>query len=359
MKYVFLALSLLILLSSNSAAQSKMSGRVVEVTDGKTVVIEIAAGKLTAEIQYIDIPGLADPFSQTARLHLEKLVLGKSVEFTPQGIGKGRTFGVLYSGDIDIGAQMVRDGAAWQTEQSVSGQDADSDAAYKLHQRSAKAEMRGVWADPKFKPVVKAAEPENPSAQRQQDTAFVRSSDPGDDPKNETTYVKPNKTKSARSTNWGDVNPYLNNIGALANGYNAKTKTGFLGTSFLGVTESETAVGEQFSTAVEIAYVYKQEGAARKGDFVISVISKSQKMRFLTSNDLVIIADEKKIKVPKPQRSTWKEFEANGEGLVYKVPKSAIEAIAFGGDVVISVGGYLIKPAPGLQMILYNMLQAT
>ena len=49
-------LILALILAVSAAAQMTVTGEVVEVIDGKTVVILIPAGKVKAELQYIDVP---------------------------------------------------------------------------------------------------------------------------------------------------------------------------------------------------------------------------------------------------------------------------------------------------------------
>ena len=54
-RFIF-ALAVIFLSAGLGYSQSTLAGRVVKVLDGKTVVIEISSGKLTAELQYIEVP---------------------------------------------------------------------------------------------------------------------------------------------------------------------------------------------------------------------------------------------------------------------------------------------------------------
>ena len=72
-------------------SQGNFSGRVTEVIDGKTVVIDSGSQKLTAVLQYIEIPENEQPLHKTVQQHLEKLVLGKNVEFYPHSIQPGKS----------------------------------------------------------------------------------------------------------------------------------------------------------------------------------------------------------------------------------------------------------------------------
>ena len=225
---------LVLLLSVSSFSQRKFGGRVIEVLDGKTVVIEMESGKLTAVLQYIEIPEREQPLYRTVRDHLEKLVLGKTVEFNPHGITAEKTFGQLYVGAMDIAQQMLRDGAAWHISSEASGQDPQDSIVYRQNQEQARGEKRGVWGVENMKPAWQFRAEKIENAKRQQQNALSATSITG------ATWTNAASAKPAVNRKpgmWPDTNPSLKNIGALLNGYNAKTKTGYLGTSLLGVTE--------------------------------------------------------------------------------------------------------------------------
>lgn len=355
----YLAIYLVVAIcAASAAAQVTMSGKVVEVIDGKTVVIEISSGKLTAALQYIEIPEREQPLYWTVRDHLEKLVLGKSVEFRPQGLSTTTTFGRLYAGGLDIAQQMLRDGAAWHISSDKSGQDARDDSVYKENQDLAKGEKRGVWGIENLKPAwqFRAERRENEMRQEQ-----IASTSPAANRFTEkpTQNVSAKPVASKKPGMWGDTNPRLKNIGALLNGYNAKSKTGYLSTSLLGVTELNTEKEkDQQKTAVDITYFYKEDDKkGRKGTFVVSLVSLSNDWRFLKLNDLVVVADEKRTFIGKPKRTTFKDGDKVGEKLTYEVSRSALEKFINGGDVVIKIGEYMIRPQHGFQLLLYNMLQ--
>ena len=95
-------------------AQSRIGGRVVEIVDGRTVSIEMANGsRVTAQLQYIEVPETGQAFNQTAKEHLQVLVLDKKVEFRARGLMQTKTVGQLFLNAVDISQQMIRDGAAF------------------------------------------------------------------------------------------------------------------------------------------------------------------------------------------------------------------------------------------------------
>ena len=54
-------ISLLLVLVCSCFSQRIYNGKVVDVLDAKTVVIETETGKLTAEMQYIEVPDSEHP----------------------------------------------------------------------------------------------------------------------------------------------------------------------------------------------------------------------------------------------------------------------------------------------------------
>ena len=334
-------------------AQSRMSGNVVEVVDGKTVVINVDGRKLTAVLQFIEVPEPDQVLNRLVREHLEKLTLGKQVEFRPTGFAPGKAFGQLYVNSADIAIQMLRDGAAWHVSPEKSGQKSEESAEYAFNQNQARSESRGVWAVKDLKPAWehRAAKIE---AEKQARLAAEKASSTGSDNDQVPVSAKP---KTRGSGIWSDVNPWLKDPGPLVNGYNAASRTGYVGTSLMGVKEQES-VPVDYKTAIDITYIYKQEEkAGRKGVFIVTLISTSDKWRFLKNNSLTLIVDEKKFPVGIPKRTATNEDGKVSEKLTYEVSKATIERIVHGGEVFIKVGDYTMYPTQGIQLLLYNMLQ--
>ena len=148
-------LTILILTFTFSAfSQRRFGGKVIEVIDGKTAVVQMATGgKLTIVLQYIEIPEPDQPLHQIVKDHLEKLILHQFVEINPRGLsGSATTVGQIFLKDVDISRQMLRDGAAWFAVLENGGQSPSESANYQLHESQAKAEKRGVWGVEGMKP---------------------------------------------------------------------------------------------------------------------------------------------------------------------------------------------------------------
>lgn len=144
-------LFLAVVLSSLTLGQARFAGKVVEVIDGRTVVIETNAGRVTAQLQYIETPEPEQQLHTVVRDHLASLAVGKLVDFRPLRLEGKITVGRVEVGGVDLGLQLVRNGAAWQEPVETSGQPANEAEEYASNQLSAKVEKRGVWSIPNLK----------------------------------------------------------------------------------------------------------------------------------------------------------------------------------------------------------------
>jgi hypothetical protein len=94
----------------------------------------------------VDAPELDQTFGDVARKHLADLVYDKSVLVEYAGISADHSLNgrVLLDG-ADVGAQMIRDGAAWvdpSNEQRLSVTDRE---VYQQSELAARSERRGLW----------------------------------------------------------------------------------------------------------------------------------------------------------------------------------------------------------------------
>ena len=243
----------------SAAAQMTVTGEVIDVIDGKTVIISIPTGKVRAELQYIDVPVTGQQLSETVKEHLRNLVFGKIVAYRAQTLFKDRTVGRLLVNNIDVSQQMLRDGAAWHV-QNRSSQEKIEMENYAASETDARNEKRGVWSIPDLKPSMTSRLEQQIAAQA--NPVIVAKTSP-----------KVPETPKAKGK-WGDTNPSLGNVGALVNGYNAETRSGYVGTSYLTVPDSELDKKIGAKTAVDITYFYKEDKQnVRKGVYVITVVS--------------------------------------------------------------------------------------
>lgn len=144
----FLFLLCYLFFTNSVIGQSFITGKVIEVVDGRTVKIQTSYETVTVQIQFIEVPEPEQQLSGTVKEHLQKLVLGKSLTFYPQSGTQGK----LYLDSIDVAMQMLRDGAAWYDLPSAKDQQETFRTAYQRMESLAKLEKRGVWGISGLKP---------------------------------------------------------------------------------------------------------------------------------------------------------------------------------------------------------------
>ena len=343
-----LFISLILLLAGQGYSQRRFVGRVTAVLDGKTVVIEMESGKLTAEMQYIEVPVPEHPLYKMVRDHLEQMVLGKYVEFQMQGFSSVKMTGQIYLRDVYVAQQMLRDGAAQHVPSGQSTQGQQAVAVYEYNQEQAKNEKRGIWADDNLTPLGQRLD-----AKISKNKGSAANGDGSQTALDGSTKRATNR-KSGR---WASKNPNLGNVGALLNGYDPETKTGYLSTSLLGLTMSPDELAADVKLAIDVTCFYKEDDRkGRKSVFILTLVSASKKLQFLTNNDLWVIGGGKSISLGKPKRTVSKDGDYVLERLQYEVGKSTLDRI-INNDAVFMKSGSHIVYLTGLRYMLYNMLQ--
>lgn len=144
---------LIFLFSISSFAQRFIMGSVTEVIDGKTIVIHATSGNdTTVQLQAIEIPEPEQQLFAAVKEHLQKLLAGKNVKVLFVQMMQNKMIGKVYLDNIDISAQILRDGAAWYNlPESNSHNQADREN-YQAMEVAAKSEKRGIWGIENLKP---------------------------------------------------------------------------------------------------------------------------------------------------------------------------------------------------------------
>ncbi len=143
---VFLLLTLIFPL----AQADTLTGRVVRVTDGDTIVV-LDASKTQHKIrlQGIDAPERHQAYGTKSKEHLSDLVAGKTVVVDYSKLDRyQRILGKVLLGGEDVNLEQVEAGLAWhykkyQGEQSPSDRVKYSDAELEARRRKI-----GLWHDP-------------------------------------------------------------------------------------------------------------------------------------------------------------------------------------------------------------------
>lgn len=140
-------LFLFVLFSFGAAQAVSLHGVVAEVTDGQTVVVLSNGRKLTVSLKGVEAPELKQHFGDVSREYLASLILDKSVEVELSEFKLGQVNGKVIWNQLDIGLQVIRDGAAWYDK--VNGQNLTEAerAVYESAERADRSEMRGLWQD--------------------------------------------------------------------------------------------------------------------------------------------------------------------------------------------------------------------
>jgi len=133
-----------IVVFATSARAAEYVGKVVGISDGDTLTL-LTPEKQQVKVRLgeIDTPESRQPYGNRARQALSDLAFGKQARIVVQDTDRyGRTVGRVYVGNVDVNAEMVRQGAAWVYRKYAKDQ-----RLYALEDE-AKAARRGLWGLP-------------------------------------------------------------------------------------------------------------------------------------------------------------------------------------------------------------------
>lgn len=139
-----LALSLAIC-SPGSAAS--LQGKVADVIDGESVAVVSGNHLLKVRLIAVAAPDKNQSYAAVARQHLSDLILNKDVIVTYSALRDGYLVGQVLSGNMDVGAQMIRDGVAWYDKSEEQRLSETERRIYAESQEAARNERRGLWQD--------------------------------------------------------------------------------------------------------------------------------------------------------------------------------------------------------------------
>lgn len=350
LKLVLLTLSIF-LLTGTSFAQSDFAGKVVEVIDGKTVVIQITGGgKMTAALQYIEIPEPQQPLASTVRDHLSKLLMGQVVIFRAQRISTDVTIaGLLSLGGVDISQQMLRDGAAWHIPRNLSGQNEAQDASYEENQAQARAEKLGVWSVPGLKPAweYRAELAARQEEERQKDEALreMRAKEEAQAVERAAAIKRQKDQEARRQMN--AAMPIWPNVGSgridpatdLLTDYNAAEKAGSFETRD-AILQMKSGDKEE-RTDFRALLVYRGEsGSAAQSVFLLGFLIRDPKSTLQKKSSLVVAADKAKFSQKEAAGGATTGPNGQYQVIFYKFDKDEMTQIAYADKLEITLGGY-------------------
>lgn len=352
---------LTVIFVQESFSQQRINGKVVDVIDGKTVVIELETNKkINAELEYIEIPEPEQQLSQAVKDHLQKLLLGKNVEFIAKMVLKTRLIGKVYLGEVDISQQLLRDGAAWYAIAEKDRQDSFERENYQIVESQAKLEKRGVWGIENMKPAWEfRAEKEEQKRQKERLTQanYEKSLKEAEEAKKKP--VK--KELPKRYPNWiySESKKYesTNNISGLMIGYSSQDKMGFVTTPQFKIE----IVDKENSQKVDIGVTYFYKETEKKGKesyYLVGIESEANEWKFLKTNELIAFADNQRIIIGKATRTFQQEKNSFKETLTYKINRKLVERIANAQKVEFKIGNYAGKLDGDLQNLIKTLLNA-
>ncbi len=363
LKPIIFIVIVLILTAISAYPQRKFGGRVVEVIDGKTCVIQMPGGKLTAVLQYIEIPDPEQPLYDTVKDHLQALVLDKPVEFLPRGVMFDKTVGQLLVRGVDVGQQMLRDGAAWYSIPEKNGQNEAEGLRYQDNETQAKAEKRGVWGVPDLKPAWEYRAEKEAFARQQQKEALEK-----------IKFAKALKSQNRRLANpqqsvpqaemWADVGEGDSSfdqpmgLGGLRAGFDPARRLGHISTPSIFLDFPKVDFLRRMES--RLFYFYKGDKANIEDSvYLVAFLATSKEYKFAKSNNLVITADSQKVVLGKARRLFRKNNSYVEELLVYKITRAQLMKIAKAETIGVQMGNLTGGISSDSLMFINNLLNAS
>jgi endonuclease YncB( thermonuclease family) len=130
----------------DAARASSLFGKVIEVNSGDVITVFNLNRPVRVRLLGVDAPEMNQAFGEVARKHLSDLVYDKSVIVEYSGIGADSSLtGRVLLNNTDVGAQMIRDGAAWVDVNSSRRLNATDREVYEQSEHAARGERRGLW----------------------------------------------------------------------------------------------------------------------------------------------------------------------------------------------------------------------
>lgn len=138
---------LLLVLATPSWAD--ITGKVVRVVDGDTVVVGDHRIRLTG----IDAPETIQAHGKEASEYLRGLIRGKTVIVVSSKKDRyGRILGKIILGGIDVNLVMVKEGHAWWYSRYQKDQSGSDRRAYRMAEETARAAEIGLWSSTAIPP---------------------------------------------------------------------------------------------------------------------------------------------------------------------------------------------------------------
>jgi endonuclease YncB( thermonuclease family) len=343
-KLLFAITAALTLLTATAFPQMKVSGRVVDVLDGKTVVIEVPtnSNRIVAQLDFIEVPEPGQELHQIVRDHLRKLTMDRDVNFVANILERNRMIGQLYLGSVDLSQQMVRDGAAWFAVPEKARIQRPVTEAFELIEAQAKIEKLGVWSISNLQPAWEYREAVRAAEEAEWRRRYQKVSNAQRPPEEKKAVEAPKAAATKPSTGiWANISgptekPHLGILG-LYSGYNSAERTGYIytGGSYLELAAKTPLEKIEFRTL----YGYLGDQAAvEKSGYLLGFLTTSKAYQFAVNNTITVVADKRTAASGKAIRMFAPSPDGVNELLLLRVSKGELEKIMNSTDVTIKIG---------------------
>ena len=120
-----------------------VSGKVIRVSDGDTILIQSGSQKIRVRMYGIDAPELKQKYGEESKKYLEKRIIDKNVDIKVINQDQyGRKVGKVFYKNKDINLEMLETGNAWFYEYH-----AKHEKDYRKAFKNAKEQKLGLWKD--------------------------------------------------------------------------------------------------------------------------------------------------------------------------------------------------------------------
>jgi endonuclease YncB( thermonuclease family) len=123
-----------------------LQGKVTEVLDGETITVLSLKYPVKVKLIGVAAPERDQAYAGVARQHLADFILNKFVVVRFSALRDGYLVGQVFLGEMDVCAQMLRDGGAWYKPHEGDLSEIDRQI-YQASQAAARNEHRGLWQD--------------------------------------------------------------------------------------------------------------------------------------------------------------------------------------------------------------------
>lgn len=358
-----LLLAIFSVFADTAAAQARIAGRVTEVIDGRTFVIETGSNRMLASLRSVRTPSPGHPLFDTVREHFARLVLGKNCEFQPiaivafAGSAARPAEGRLFVGGVNIAGQLIRDGAAvLEPEEASAGELREFEELQNL----ARQEKRGVWAYPdtaeKLRDAAAYLADSSGGPLAQYLTLLSQAAGgalPGGGLNRKSTASGPNET-SAISL-WRAKNSAASDFAAY---YDRGIRRGFTAT---GPASIELYQARSINSAyLRTLFLYRGSPAEfEETAYALAFLISADDYRFSDSSNLEITADGQKIPIGVPLRLARETAEGTEEVLFFPVSRQTLLRLAGAKRLELKLSRYNGSIAPAASQAIAHLLEIT